>query len=156
MNDVAQDIVKDLALIAENREVRYEGKDVVEVCGDNDLLKQLLWIHGENALKYTVDGGKITIRVWKDQKYAYASVEDDGIGIAKEEQSKIFNRFYREDKSRNKEISGTGLGLSIAKWIADSHDATILVESKRGEGTKFIDRFPLYIHPKEEQTKAKQ
>lgn len=155
LNDVAQDIVKDLALIAENRDVQYEGKEIVEVCGDNDLLKQLLWIHGENALKYTVDGGKITIRVWKDQKYAYASVEDDGIGIAEEEQSKIFNRFYREDKSRNKEISGTGLGLSIAKWIADSHDATILVESKRGEGTKFIDRFPLYIQPKEEQTKAK-
>ncbi len=151
LNDVAQDIVKDLSLIAENRQVRYEGEETVEVFGDNDLLKQLLWIHGENALKYTLDGGKIVIRVWKDQKYAYACVSDDGIGIAKEEQGKIFNRFYREDKSRNKEITGTGLGLSIAKWIADSHDAVILVESKRGEGTTFIDRFPLYV--KQEETK---
>lgn len=57
---------------------------------------------------------------------------------------KIFDRFYRVDKSRSKEISGTGLGLSIAKWIVDSHEGEIYVESKIGEGSVFINQFPLY------------
>ncbi|MEI3524632.1 MAG: HAMP domain-containing sensor histidine kinase [Anaerotignum sp.] len=69
------------------------------------------------------------------------------MGIAEEELRKIFDRFYRADKSRNKEVSGTGLGLSIAKWIVSSHDGAILVESKRGEGATFIDRFPLWAEP---------
>ena len=147
LNDVAQEIVKELDLLQKDRQITYEEAEQVEINGDSDLIKQLLWIHGENALKYTTDGGKIHIKVWKDKKYAYVSVADDGMGIAKEEQSKIFDRFYREDKSRNKEISGTGLGLSIAKWIVSSHDGAILVESKRGEGATFIDRFPLWVEP---------
>lgn len=147
LNDVAQEIVKELDLLQKDRTITYEEAEQVEINGDSDLIKQLLWIHGENALKYTTDGGKIHIKVWKDKKYAYVSIADDGMGIAEEEQSKIFDRFYREDKSRNKEISGTGLGLSIAKWIVSSHDGTILVESKRGEGATFIDRFPLWAEP---------
>lgn len=147
LNDVAQEIVKELDLLQKDRTITYEEAEQVEINGDSDLIKQLLWIHGENALKYTTDGGKIHIKVWKDKKYAYVSIADDGMGIAEEEQSKIFDRFYREDKSRNKEISGTGLGLSIAKWIASSHDGAILVESKRGEGATFIDRFPLWVEP---------
>ena len=147
LNDVAQEIVKELDLLQKDRKITYEEAEQVEINGDSDLIKQLLWIHGENSLKYTTDGGKIHIKVWKDKKYAYVSVADDGMGIAEEEQSKIFDRFYREDKSRNKEISGTGLGLSIAKWIVSSHDGTILVESKRGEGSTFIDRFPLWAEP---------
>lgn len=159
LNDVAQEIVKELDLLQQDRQITYEETERVEINGDSDLIKQLLWIHGENALKYTTDGGKIHIKVWKDKKYAYVSVADDGIGIAEEEQSKIFDRFYREDKSRNKEISGTGLGLSIAKWIASSHDGSILVESKRGEGATFIDRFPLWNEPegkKEKREKAEK
>ena len=147
LNDVAQEIVKELDLLQKDRTITYEEAEQVEINGDSDLIKQLLWIHGENALKYTTDGGKIHIKVWKDKKYAYVSIADDGMGIAEEEQSKIFDRFYREDKSRNKEISGTGLGLSIAKWIVSSHDGAILVESKRGEGATFIDRFPLWVEP---------
>ena len=147
LNDVAQEIVKELDLLQQDRQITYEEAEQVEINGDSDLIKQLLWIHGENALKYTTNGGKIHIKVWKDKKYAYVSVADDGMGIAEEEQSKIFDRFYREDKSRNKEISGTGLGLSIAKWIVSSHDGAILVESKRGEGATFIDRFPLWAEP---------
>lgn len=159
LNDVAQEIVKELDLLQQDRQITYEETERTEINGDSDLIKQLLWIHGENALKYTTDGGKIHIKVWKDKKYAYVSVADDGIGIAEEEQSKIFDRFYREDKSRNKEISGTGLGLSIAKWIASSHDGTILVESKRGEGATFIDRFPLWNElegKKEKREKAEK
>ena len=144
LNDVAQEIVKELDLLQQDRQITYEEAEQVEINGDSDLIKQLLWIH---ALKYTTNGGKIHIKVWKDKKYAYVSVADDGMGIAEEEQSKIFDRFYQEDKSRNKELSGTGLGLSIAKWIVSSHDGAILVESKRGEGATFIDRFPLWAEP---------
>ena len=72
-------------------------------------------------------------------------MKDNGVGIAEEDIQKIFDRFYRVDKSRNKEISGTGLGLAIAKWIVDSHDGEILVESKVGEGTTFINKFRLFV-----------
>ena len=148
LNDVAQEIVKELELLQTDRNIIYEESGMVEISGDSDLIKQLLWIHSENALKYTVSHGNIHIKVWKDKKHAYVSIQDDGIGIAEEEQTKIFDRFYREDKSRNKEISGTGLGLSIAKWIVNSHDGQILVKSKRGEGSIFTDQFPLYQEKK--------
>jgi signal transduction histidine kinase len=71
----------------------------------------------------------------------YISVADNGIGISEEDKAHIFDRFYRGDKSRNKEISGSGLGLSIAKWIADKHDVDIDVESEVGKGSKFTLRF---------------
>ncbi len=148
LNDVAQEIVKELEVIDTKHHIFYEETEDVAIFGDADLLKQLLWIHGENALKYTAENGNIYVKVWKDKKYGYVSVQDDGIGIAKKEQSKIFDRFYREDKSRNKEISGTGLGLSIAKWIIQSHNGEILVESKQGEGATFIDKFPLLVEEK--------
>ena len=77
LNDVAQEIVKELDLLQKDRQITYEEAEQVEINGDSDLIKQLLWIHGENALKYTTDGGKIHIKVWKDKKYAYVSVADD-------------------------------------------------------------------------------
>ena len=154
LNDVAQETVKELELLGQDRQISFEAKEEVEILGDMDLLKQLLWIHAENALKYTTENGKISIKVWKDKKYAYVSIQDDGIGIAQEEQMKIFDRFYREDKSRNKEISGTGLGLSIAKWIVNSHDGEIFVESERGAGATFIDRFALYTESKDNKMKT--
>jgi signal transduction histidine kinase len=108
------------------------------------MVKQLLWIHGENAMKYAKEPAEIEVKVWKDRKYAYVSIKDNGAGIAEEDIPKIFDRFYRVDKSRNKEIAGTGLGLAIAKWITDSHDGEILVESTVGEGTTFTDKFRLF------------
>lgn len=151
LNEIAGEIVKELEVLEVNRQIVFEEKDKAEIWGDPDLIKQLLWIHAENALKYTKDGGSITVRVWKDKKNAYVSVEDDGTGISQEHLSKIFDRFYRVDQSRNKGISGTGLGLSIAKWIADSHFGHISVESKEGEGTTFTDTFLLSSKMKKEE-----
>jgi len=131
--------VRELEILEVNRQVIFEEKDAVEIWGDPDLIKQLLWIHAENALKYTKDGDTITVRVWKDKKNGYVSVGDSGAGIAKEHLAKIFDRFYRVDPSRNKGISGTGLGLSIAKWIADSHFGHITVASEEGKGTTFTN-----------------
>ena len=141
LNEVAEELVRDMEVLEVNRKITYTEEDAVEILADYDLLKQLLWIHGENALKYSADGGEVEVKVWKDKKFGYVSIRDNGIGIAEEDIPKIFDRFYRVDKSRNKEISGTGLGLAIAKWIVESHDGEITVESKLGEGTVFTDRF---------------
>ena len=156
LNEIAGEIVKELEVLEVNRKIVFEEKDKAEIWGDPDLIKQLLWIHAENALKYTKEGGTITVRVWKDKKNAYVSVGDDGPGISREHLSKIFDRFYRVDPSRNKGISGTGLGLSIAKWIADSHFGHISVESKEGEGTTFTNAFALSGRTKKEEMKKEE
>lgn len=153
LNEVASEVVKELEVLKVNRKVSLEEDGQAEIWGDPDLIKQLLWIYVENALKYTQDGDLITLRVWKDKKYAYVSVRDHGAGIAKEHLPKIFDRFYRVDQSRNKGISGTGLGLSIAKWIVDSHFGKITVESTEGEGTVFINAFQMNNRPKKEEIK---
>lgn len=150
LNEIAAEIVKELEILEVNRQVHINEKDKVEIWGDPDLIKQLLWIHAENALKYTKENDSITVTVWKDKKYAYVSVHDSGTGMAKEHLPKIFDRFYRVDQSRNKGISGTGLGLSIAKWIVDSHFGHITVESKVGEGTTFTNAFLLKGKPKKD------
>ena len=143
LNEVAAELVREMEVLDVGRKIELVEDGTVEITADYDLIKQLLWIHGENALKYSGDDGRIEVKVWKDKKYGYVSVKDNGVGIAEEDIPKIFDRFYRVDKSRNKEISGTGLGLAIAKWIVDSHDGEILVESKVGEGTVFTDKFRL-------------
>ncbi|MBR5815935.1 MAG: HAMP domain-containing protein [Anaerotignum sp.] len=145
LNEVAAELVREMEVLDVDRKITFKEEGKVEIFADYDMIKQLLWVHGENALKYTNDGGEVEVNVWKDKKFAYVSVKDNGTGIAEEDIPKIFDRFYRVDKSRNKEISGTGLGLSIAKWIMDSHDGEILVESVVDEGTSFINRFRLYV-----------
>lgn len=144
LEDVALEFLRELELLEADRKIVFEAAEDVMIFADYDLIKQLLWIHGENAVKYSKDGAEIGIRIWKDEKYGYISIRDQGIGIAEEDLPMIFDRFYRADKSRNKEISGTGLGLAIAQWIADSHGGEILVESRLGKGTVFTDKFPLY------------
>ncbi len=143
LREIAAEFVREMALVQEGRSITLLAEEEVEIFADDDLIKQLLWIHGENALKYSPADSEIAVRVWKDTEYGYVSVTDHGAGIAKEDLDKIFDRFYRTDKSRNKEIAGTGLGLAIARWIIDCHGGEILVESEPGRGTVFTDRFPL-------------
>lgn len=143
LREIAAEFVREMALLQEERSITLSAEEEVEIFADDDLIKQLLWIHGENALKYSPVGSEIAVRVWKDTEFGYVSVTDHGAGIAQEDLDKIFDRFYRTDKSRNKEIAGTGLGLAIARWIIDCHGGEILVESEQGKGTVFTDRFPL-------------
>ena len=116
------------------------------VTADVDEVKLTLAISNlvENAIKYNKENGWVHVSLDADHKYFYVKVTDSGCGIPEEAQEHIFERFYRVDKSRNKEIAGTGLGLAIAKWIIDSHDGEILVESTVGEGTTFTDKFRLF------------
>ena len=149
LNEIVAELVREMDFLQEGRSITFTAEDEVEIFAEYDLIKQLLWIHGENALKYSPNGSEIAVRVWKDASFGYVSVEDHGAGIAEEDLRKIFDRFYRADKSRNKEVSGTGLGLAIARWIIDCHDGEVLVESKVGEGTIFTDKFRLFSAEKE-------
>ena len=98
----------------------------------------------ENAIKYNREHGEVTVTVDADEEYFMLSVADNGIGIPEEDQARIFERFFRVDKSRSREIGGTGLGLSITRSAILRHHGTISVESKEGEGTTFTVRIPLH------------
>lgn len=143
LNEIAQEVIKELELVAGERQFLLVETEEVILQADPDLLKQLLWIHLENSLKYTTETGVITIHIYTKGEFAYLSIKDDGAGIAEEDIPHIFDRFYRADKSRNQEIPGTGLGLSIADWIVRSHGGKIQVTSTLGEGTEFINSFQI-------------
>ena len=89
----------------------------------------------DNSIKYNRSGGSVTVRVDRHDSKVRLSVSDTGIGISPAEQSRVFERFYRVDKSHSKQIGGTGLGLSIVKHGAQYHNARIFLNSKPGEGT---------------------
>lgn len=144
LNDAVKDIAKDLSVTDEKINIITAicDKDLV-INGDPDLIKQMLWIYTENAVKYSGDEKTITYSVFSQGDYACVSVKDNGCGMNEEDLPHIFDRFYRVDKSRNKNIPGTGLGLSIAKWIIDVHNATVEVKSVVGQGTEFISKFKI-------------
>lgn len=112
------------------------------VLGVPRLLDELVYNLASNAIRYNKPDGSVTMRCGMEDGAPFISVEDTGIGIAPEEQEKVFERFYRVDKSRSKERGGTGLGLAIVKHAAVFHDATISVDSTLGEGTTITVRFP--------------
>ncbi|MEA4816674.1 MAG: ATP-binding protein [Lachnospiraceae bacterium] len=143
LNDIVNEVIKEIDVLEGNREINFLEKDKVNISADPNLIKQLVWIHTENALKYTKEEGKIDFEVYDDDEYAYLAISDDGPGIAEEEAPFIFDRFYRSDKSRNKDIPGTGLGLSIAMLIATSFGGTIIVSKSKYGGAKFINKFKL-------------
>ena len=113
------------------------------VFSNADLLKQVLVNLIDNAVKYTPDGGSVRIAAFPEADRAQFSVKDSGIGIPAEELPRIFNRFYRTDKSRNRSISGTGLGLAIVKHTLDALGSAIEVESQLHNGTTFRFSLPL-------------
>jgi signal transduction histidine kinase len=111
--------------------------------GDASLLRRLTAILLDNAIKYTPEHGDIVVSVKRDENTIDLEVTDTGIGIPPESHSRIFDRFYREDVSRNRDDGSSGLGLSIAKWIAEAHAATIHVRSDVGIGSCFMVSFPV-------------
>lgn len=115
----------------------------VTVKGDKRLVKQLLYNLVDNAIKYTPVGGRITLSLEKTPPSALILIEDTGIGIPEESLPRIFDRFYRVDKVKAREIGGSGLGLSICKWITEAHGGTIEVSSRLGHGTKVSVRLLL-------------
>lgn len=125
-------------------ELQKEPGDIV-CYGDYGMLKQAVRIFVDNAAKYTTEGDTISLRVGinRARLCPYVSVQDNGIGMSREDVQHIFERFYRSDVARNSKTGGTGLGLSIAKWIVDRHRGTIEVVSRQEIGT----RFTVFLQP---------
>lgn len=116
-----------------------EGEESLTAKLDEQKMKQLLLILVDNAVKYTLESGKVTVRILAPAAGKIRiEVEDTGIGISKEDKEKIFDRFFRVDKARSREMGGNGLGLAIAQEIVSLHGGRINVESELGKGTKFI------------------
>jgi two-component system OmpR family sensor kinase len=124
-------------------EVHLGQLDQARVMGDSDRLKQLLLNLVSNGLKYTPDGGSVTLSLSRDEAWVRIDVTDTGIGIPAEDLPHIFDRFYRVDKTRSRAMGGTGLGLSIARWIAEAHDGQLEVISEVGKGSTFTVMLPL-------------
>jgi Signal transduction histidine kinase len=112
------------------------------VMGDAEGLRTILDNLVVNGIKYTPEGGKVQVSWHIDRKMVQVEVKDTGIGIPHEHQQRIFERFYRVDAARSRELGGTGLGLSIVKHLAQMFDGSVSVESKPFEGSRFIVRLP--------------
>ena len=135
--EMTREIVSRLAPQAQARKGRVEvtGESVI-YHGIRQVLDEMIYNICENAIKYNKEGGSLSVWVGSTLKGKKVIVTDTGIGIPKDQQERIFERFYRVDKSHSKETGGTGLGLSIVKHGAMIHDAQIHVESEVGKGTK--------------------
>jgi signal transduction histidine kinase len=136
-----------LVLASGNKKVRIADIDQVQVCGDRDRLKQVILNLVSNAIKYTGEDGDIKLSLGKENGMAYFAVADNGPGIHPDDLEKIFERFYRAEKSRKKFVDfdhrGYGLGLSIAYWIVLRHKGTLEVDTEYGHGATFTVWLPL-------------
>ena len=124
-----------------NVTINISGEDI-KLHGVRSLLYEIVYNLCENGIKYNKEGGKVDITLSKEAGKDILVVKDTGIGIKEDQQSRIFERFYRVDKSRSKETGGTGLGLSIVKHAAMYHNADVTLESTEGQGSKFTVMFP--------------
>jgi heavy metal sensor kinase len=117
------------------------------VMGDEAALRRVADILLDNALKYTPSPGSVKLTLEQKGESAIIAVQDSGLGIAEEDQPKIFERFYRVDKARSREQGGAGLGLAIAQWIVSQHHGSIVVESRPGQGATFRVELPMIVVP---------
>lgn len=141
--DAARQTIRELAAPAELKGIslKLEGDDAV-IYGIPQLVSAILFNLTDNAVKYNRPGGSVTVRVENRETEAVLTVTDTGIGIPQEHQERVFERFYRVDKSHSKEVGGTGLGLSIVKHAVLILGAKLNLESKVGRGTTVTVRFP--------------
>ncbi|MDY6060119.1 MAG: ATP-binding protein, partial [Candidatus Fimenecus sp.] len=140
--DVANEVIEALTVSAAKKQVELHlnGESCV-MNGIRRYLYEIIYNLCDNAIRYNKDGGKVTVDLQNKDGNIILSVSDTGIGIPTEHQSRIFERFYRVDKSHSKETGGTGLGLSIVKHAVAYHGGTIRLESKPQEGTTIIVEF---------------
>jgi two-component system phosphate regulon sensor histidine kinase PhoR len=146
LRDFIDDVVEFVKEPAERKKISLSRNEIspsLVIKGDRSYLEQIVINLLDNAIKYTPGGGRVIVSaIEKDSKDIQFSVEDNGIGIPKEDLSRIFERFYRVDKGRSKEFGGTGLGLSIVKHLVQAHGGRIWVESQPGKGSTFYFTLP--------------
>lgn len=141
--DLAEEVIARLRVTAEKKQVAFSLAGThVTVNGVYSMLEEMIYNLCDNAVKYNKEQGTVTVSVLTAGKEGILMVQDTGIGIPQEDQSRIFERFYRVDKSHSRAIGGTGLGLSIVKHGAAYHNAQVQVSSKPGEGSTFTVIFP--------------
>ncbi len=146
--DLVESCVETARLQAQPRglvvETDYEA-DLPEIKGDLVSLQEVLQNLLDNAVRYTQSGGRVSVRAAAQNGEVVISVSDTGIGIPKADQERIFERFYRVDAARSRELGGTGLGLSIAKHLVEAHGGRIEVQSELGKGSTFSVHLPIQL-----------
>lgn len=148
VQELINEIIEETKLIETDKDICSSSNEICYIEADISNVKELIRIFTDNAIKYTSRNGKIDIFSKKENGKIHINIKDNGIGISKEEQENIFDRFYRVDKSRNKETGGMGLGLAIAKTIANINSAEIKLESELGQGSIFVIIFKEYMEEK--------
>ena len=145
LKTLAEEVIAAVRPLAESRSVNLQADSTepVQVMGDPDHLRRLFLNLVDNGIKYTPSGGSVKVSLYKEERWACLRVKDSGIGVAPEDQEKIFRRFYRADRARSQGGSGSGLGLAIAKSIAEAHGGRIQLESAGGQGSVFTVLLPL-------------
>lgn len=145
INEILESVLKRLKPIASVKNIELVFESFRPIVADVDPLKFASVVTNlvENAIKYNNTDGTVTVSLNSDHQYFYLKVTDTGIGIAEEDQERIFERFFRVDKARARETGGSGLGLAITKDIVERHHGSIKIHSVEGEGTTFNVRIPL-------------
>ena len=136
-------VIESLRPVAQKQDITLtlSGQHAV-IEGVEQLLQEMIYNLCDNAIKYNISGGSVTVSVWQNGQTVTLSVVDTGIGIPYADQSRVFERFYRVDKSHSKEVGGTGLGLSIVKHAAMYHGGKVALESEPGRGTEIRVTLP--------------
>ena len=143
IKDISEDVVNLLKSKAEDYNVKLIlNADNVVMKANNNYINELLYNLIDNGIKYNKDGGSVNIKIYEKDGLANIVISDTGVGISPKHIDRIFERFYRVDKSRSKETGGTGLGLSIVKHIAELYDGTIDIKSS-SSGTRIMIKFPV-------------
>lgn len=147
MNEVAKNMVKSYQDMAKQKGVRLEAQvtkeEAPEVLADVEKIRLVLQNLLENALRYTKKEGKVTVRVVHDAKEVQVSVEDTGIGIPKDQEARIFEKFFRARNARTVDVNGSGLGLYLAQNIMGAHGGKLWFKSEEGKGTTFAFSLPI-------------
>ena len=138
LNDLVDEVLEDLEPLAQEKNIKLIGKyKDITMIGSDILIYRLVYNLVENAIKYNHSDGQVTVNAYKNQKHIYLSVEDTGSGIPKELRERVFEPFFRVDKSRSRELGGVGLGLALVHEIVRVHDGSISIKSNPAGGTIF-------------------
>ncbi len=139
---LVDEVLEDLWPLAQEKNIRLTGKcKDITMTGSDILIYRLVYNLVENAVKYNHSGGQVTVTAYQKEKHIYLSVEDTGSGIPEELRERVFEPFFRVDKSRSRELGGVGLGLALVREIVRVHDGSITVKSSPSGGTVFCVSF---------------
>jgi two-component system, OmpR family, sensor kinase len=143
LDELCLEVVYQARTLRDDVSVRFSHEEQVTVSGDRDLLKQLVLNLVDNAIKYSPDGGEVTVSLYEHSGRAEIIVADQGPGIPEDQLGKIFERFYRVSSDGSRTVGGAGIGLAISRWIAQVHGGDIRAERGSPAGSRFVVSLPL-------------